>query len=177
MDQDTMEDIVKFGAVLIVGTLQGVILGNLNKKKAVKEAKLASFEDGIKEGKKMTVDELRKRDDFWLASAALSVYIATCDGNLTDEELDEISYDLDPIFKNAELADSLLKKLEDILKKNLTFNEVVTYLDKVSVETLENLQKDVDEIIMASDGINEAEARARAQFQQYLKGRKNESNK
>lgn len=47
-------------------------------------------------------------------------------------------------------------------------------MDKVSIQTLEKLSEDVDEIIMASDGILPEEQEAKERFEEYLSDRKSE---
>lgn len=57
-------------------------------------------------------------------------------------------------------------------KKDLTFDEVEMYLNEVSVRTLEQLGRDIDEIIEASDGISPDEQRAKERFVSYVERRK-----
>lgn len=145
------------------------------KEKDVRNAKTSSFEDGLKEGKKETVDEIMKFADFYLATTALSYYFARCDGKISEEEELEIEHDLDAIIKNIDIPAPVRQKLVEIsTDENMTFDDVKMYLNKVSIETLRILEKDVDEIISASGGICEAEKIARQVFVDYLEGRENE---
>ena len=145
-----------------------------SKEKDVRNAKTSSFEDGMKEGKKETVEEIMKFADFYLATTALSYYFARCDGEISEEEELEIEHDLDAIIKNIDIPAPVRQKLLEIsTDENMTFDDVKMYLNKVSIETLRILEKDVDEIISASGGICEAEKIARQIFVDYLEGREN----
>ena len=59
------------------------------------KTKLQSFEDGMKAGKYQAVDYIKKYANFCLAATALSYYFARCDGDISEEELLEIQFDLD----------------------------------------------------------------------------------
>ncbi|MBK5261261.1 MAG: hypothetical protein JJE17_01660 [Peptostreptococcaceae bacterium] len=145
------------------------------KEKDVRNAKTSSFQDGMKEGKKETVEEIMKFADFYLATTALSYYFARCDGEISEEEAWEIEYDLDAIIKNVDIPTPIRQKLAEIsTDENMTFDDVKLYLNKVSIETLRILEKDVDEIISASGAICEAEKVAKQVFVDYLEGRENE---
>lgn len=165
-------------AASIVGGATGATLQKVEdslKEKDVRDAKTSSFEDGIKEGKKETVDEIMKFADFYLATTALSYYFARCDGEISKEEELEIEHDLDAIIKNIDIPDPVRQKLAEIsTDEDMTFDDVKGYLNKVSIKTLCKLAKDVDEIISASGGICEAEKKAKQVFLDYLEGRKNE---
>jgi len=145
------------------------------KDEEINNEKKSSFKDGVKAGKNETVEEVMKFADFYLATTALSYYFARCDGEISEEEELEIGQDLDAIAKNVDIPAPIRQKLHEIAtNKNITFDDVKVYLDKVSIETLHKLDKDADEIINASGGINEREKIAKQVFLDYLEGRKNE---
>lgn len=155
----------------VIGAAAGAVEEDA-KEDAVKSAKATGFEDGVKEGKNLTVEEIKKYADFYLATAALSFFVARCDGEISHEERLEIDHDLDAIYKNADIPDAIKKELYDISQNDsISFDDVKPYLDNVSVETLAKLQDDVKEIAVASDGINEAERTAMQLFDDYLKQR------
>ena len=138
-----------------------------------KKDKKESFENGIKEGKNLTVKEIKKFADFWFASAALLTYAAYCDGEMSDEERLEIEYDLGSFFKNKDVPEEIREKFMSILANHeITFEEVKGYLDCVSMETLKAFETDVEEVINASGGVNKDEQRVRDEFKEYLKERK-----
>ncbi|NCC88575.1 MAG: hypothetical protein EOM05_12070 [Clostridia bacterium] len=165
------------GAALAGGVAGAAIqkVENKGKEHVVKEAKAAAFRDGVKEGKIETVDEIKKFADFYLATTALSYFVARCDGNISKEEELEIEYDLNAIIKNVDVPEQVRNKLAEIsANEHLSFEDVKVYLDPVSIETLEQLFIDVDEIIEASDGITNEEAEIKNLFIDYMKRRKNE---
>jgi len=157
------------------GAVTGAVVDEINKKKTekiVKTAKAESFKDGVKEGVVLTAQEIKNYADFYLATTALSYYIARCDGGISAEEQAEIDVDLDAIYKNTDISNSIKSELYNIAhNENIGFADVKKYLDKISVEELNNLNNDIDEIINASGGINDDEANAKWLFESYLKGR------
>lgn len=169
------------GAGLIAGAVGagGAVAGaaaqraeNNVKEEQTKEAKASSFKDGVNEGKAQTVGELKKHVDFYLATTALSFWIARSDNNISKEEQLEIDFDLDSIKKNAEIPEPIKNEMMGIAtNENISFEDVRKRLDKVSVDTLKNLACDVDEIIQASDGILPEEQAAKDKFISYLEGR------
>lgn len=146
----------------------------IDKKKNARflDAKLKSFEDGIREGKYETVDYVKKYANFCLAATAVSFFFARCDGEISEEELLEIQFDLDAIIKNRDLPEELRNTLAVIsLDEKITFNDVKKYLDGVGVETVREFQKDIDEIINADGVVTEEEKIAKKQFDEYLASR------
>lgn len=158
-----------------VGAMVGAVSASIDEDDEIartKRAKEESFKDGMNEGKALTVEEIKKFTDFYLATTALSYFVARCDGNISIEEEQEIAMDLDAITKNLDISDSVKKEI-NMLKKNvnLTFEDVTIYLDRVSVATLKKLQSDVNEIIEADNVITKEEAEVKEQFASYLKSR------
>lgn len=150
---------------------QVATLQYIDKKKNAKflDAKLKSFEDGIKKGKVEAVDYIKKYTNFCLAATAVSFFFARCDGEISEEELLEIQFDLDAIIKNKDLPEELRNTLAGIsLDENLSFKDVKKYLDGVSVDTVLEFQKDIDEIIFADGVITEEEKAAKKLFDDYL---------
>ncbi len=138
----------------------------------IKEAKKSSFEDGVNEGKAATAKEVKKYVDFYLATTALSYYIARCDGFISKEEQLEIDFDLDAIKKNMDIPDAVINEMKQIINNtNITFDNVKIYLDKVNIKTLLLLEQDIDEIIDADNEVTEEELQAKKMFTTYLKGR------
>lgn len=153
---------------------QKAILTYIDKKKnaGFLDAKLSSFRDGLAEGKYQAVDYIKKHTNFCLAATALSFFFARCDGNISDEEMLEIQFDLDSIIKNKDLPEELRNKLAEIsLNEDLGWNEVKGYLDGVSNDTLLEFGKDIQEIIMADGTISQEEKVAKELFDTYLNKR------
>ena len=160
----------------LAGATSGAIVEKVEEKKkeeSILHEKENAFKDGVKAGKVLTVEEIKKHADFYLATAALSYFIARCDGSISPEEQAEIDVDLDAIYKNKDIPKSLKNELYIIANNvNISFKDVKKYLDKISLETIEQLKSDIDEIAYACDGINEDELFAKSQFENYVAGRK-----
>lgn len=171
------------GSVAIAGIvgLAGFITGAIYQStrinvEIIEKSKAQSFKDGMNEGKAQTVDEIKKFTNFYFAITSLSYYIARCDGSISKEEQEEIDYNLNTIKRNVDIPDSIKNELVKIIENEfITFEDVEKYLDGVSVKTLKNFLDIIDDIIMASDGMCEEEAEARAKFFTYLKKRSNEN--
>lgn len=159
-----------------VGAIGGAVVGEIDEEKRteeIKNAKSSSFKDGVQESKAKSAKEIKKYADFMLATTALSFYAARCDGRISKEEQLEIDYDLDSIRKNTDLPDQVKNKLLEIEKDvNLSWKEVIKYLNKVSVDTLERLYNDVDEIVKADGKVTKKEKEVMKNFSDYLAKRK-----
>lgn len=162
----------------VAGAVAGAVSQEMEddaKYEEIKKAKKASFEDGIKEGVTLTVEELKKRDDYMLAVTAFVYYVARVDGSISEEEEAELNEDLVFIKENSDLSDALIDKLDRISKdKYIGFEDVKFYLDNVSVENLGSFRKNLREIIEADGVIHEEELEAQKLFKNYYEGRKNE---
>lgn len=161
-----------------IGAVGGAVAADIEEEEQFEREKNASekaFKCGEYEGNCQSADEIHKYADFYLATTALSYYMARVDGSISEDEQKEIDYDLDALTKNVDIADGVKKKLKEISEnEELSWEEVVSYLDKVSIQTLERLSEDVDQIIMASDGILPEEQEAKERFEEYLSDRKSE---
>lgn len=168
------------GAAGVAGAAGGAIIQGVEDKKKmeqVKEAKEFAFQDGVKKGKAMIVEQIQKYADFCLATTALSFWIARSDGSISEEEMLELDFDLDAIKKNKDLPDAVKNELARIsLDEKLSFRDVKKYLDKVSVETLQELEKDIEEIIMANGEIGKDEEKAKSKFVKYLRERERKAD-
>lgn len=150
--------------------IQGV--EDVKKAKQIKEAKRYAFLDGINKGKEMTVEQIQKFADFCLATTALSFWIARCDGEVDEKEMLELQFDLDSIKKNMDLPDAIKNELAKIsVNEKISFDDVKKYLDKVSVETLKELEADIEEIVLANGEISKEEQKARNKYEKYLRER------
>lgn len=142
------------------------------KSKQIKAAKKSAFLDGINKGKAMTVEQIQIYVDFCLATTALSYWIARCDGEIDEKEKIELDYDLDAIKKNMDLPDAVKNELAKIsMDEKISFKDVKKYLDKVSIDTLKELENDIEEIIMANEEISSEEKKAKDKFIKYLRER------
>ena len=84
----------------------------------------------------------------------------------------ELEFDLDAIKKNKELPDPIKQRLYEISRDELiSFDDVKKYLDEVSIATLQELEKDIEEIIEANGVITKEEEIAKDNFVDYLNKR------
>ncbi len=166
------------GAVGVAGGGVGALVQGVEdkqKEKIVKTAKEYAFQDGMNEGVAKTAQEIKKLVDFYLATTALSFYIARADGEIDEAEMLEIQFDLDAIKKNKDISEAIAQKLGEIaVNENLAFEDVKLYLNNVGMNTLKELEKDIDEIIMANGEIAVEELEAKDHFIMYLRERERE---
>lgn len=142
------------------------------KEKHDKDVREEGFEDGVKKGKVLSVEEIKKYVDFCLATTALSYLCARCDGSIAEEELWEINQDLDAVKKNCDIAPEVQKELDTIAKKeDISFDFVKNYLDNVSIDTLKRLSNDINEIIKADGTITIEEREVVNKFNDYFENR------
>lgn len=164
--------IVIFASVGIGGALISHFADKLQKNKDITAAKMSAFEDGMHAGMASAAKEIKKHTDFYLATTALSYYIARCDGNISEEEQLELDFDLDAFKKNLDLPDAVIQEIKSISSDaSLSFEKVVSYLDNVSLAVLKTLENDVDEIIIANGTISPTEQLAKDTFSTYLRER------
>lgn len=111
--------------------------------------------------------------DLCLATTALSVYAAAADGTITIEEYMEMDINAFAINKKGMISNEVMEKVKDLYDKhNITWEEVVTYLDKLSFDELLSMEEDLSDVINASDGISEEEEQVVRQFNTYVNSRK-----
>ncbi len=117
-------------------------------------------------------EQLARVSERCLAAAALSVYCAACDGNVSIEEYMEMDINIGKIKGKVKLPETVEKELDKISSHHdITWEEVVVYLDKLNLDSLMELSDDVADIVVASDGVNEDEQRVVDQFANYVKSR------
>ena len=117
-------------------------------------------------------EQLARVSERCLAAAALSVYCAACDGNVSIEEYMEMDINIGKIKGKVKLPETVEKELDKISSHHdITWEEVVVYLDKLNLDALMELSDDVADIVVASDGVNEDEQRVVDQFANYVKSR------
>ena len=117
-------------------------------------------------------EHLARVSECCLAAAALSVYCAACDGNVSIEEYMEMDINIGKIKGKVKLPETVEKELDKISSHHdITWEEVVVYLDKLNLDSLMELSDDVADIVVASDGVNEDEQRVVDQFANYVKSR------
>ena len=120
----------------------------------------------------LSAERLMDISDRCLATAARSMYCAACDGNISIEEYMEMDINIGSIKGKTKLPVEVEKELDTISRNhNITWDEVVKYLDKLSPDTLMKMSDAVADIMVASDGVNDAEQAVVEQFANYVKSR------
>ena len=124
------------------------------------------------EAPSISPEQLARISERCLAAAALSVYCAACDGNVSIEEYMEMDINIGKIKGKVKLPETVEKELNTICgHHDITWEEVTKYLDKLSVDVLMEMSDDVADIVVASDGVNDDEQRVVEQFANYIKSR------
>ena len=117
-------------------------------------------------------EQLVRISERCLAAAALSMYCAACDGNVSIEEYMEMDIHIGKIKGKVKLPETVEKELTAIGNNhNISWEEVTAYLDKLSPDVLIEMSDDVADIVVASDGVNEDEQKVVERFANYVKSR------
>ena len=114
-------------------------------------------------------EEKERLTNLCMATTALSYYMAGCDDTITIDEYMEIDLEISAINRKLHIPDDVYAKIKDLSQHHsITWEEVVGYLDKVSVEELEGMKGILANIASASDGVSEAEKDVYREFKLYL---------
>jgi len=137
--------------------------------------------DGMDEAKKeldglsgkAESSESRLTGAFKKIGGAVITYFAKCDGELSDDESDILLETVEILRNNILLSDKAYEDIDSILDKdNFTFYQMCSYLDMLDVDELLTFEEIIENVISASDGISEAEEKAKDKFYAYLAERK-----
>jgi len=110
---------------------------------------------------------------YCVATVAVITYFAKCDGELSDDESDILLETVEILRNNILLSDKAYEDIDSILDKdNFTFYQMCSYLDMLDVDELLTFEEIIENVISASDGISEAEEKAKDKFYAYLAERK-----
>ncbi|MBR6217750.1 MAG: hypothetical protein IKQ63_04430 [Eubacterium sp.] len=116
--------------------------------------------------------ELKELSDRILATAALSMYCAACDGNISVEEYMEMDINIGSLKGKHKLPAEVNAELDKIsADHNITWETVTSYLDRIEPDELMKMSDDIADIMVASDGVNEAEQKCVDQFAKYVRSR------
>ena len=112
-------------------------------------------------------------DNFAIATAAMNIYTAACDGRITLDELFDVELRIGAANTDVRTSDEAREKIKQITANHsITWEEVRGYLDKVSVDELEVIREGLDELVNESDGVVESEIRVLNTFDQYIASRR-----
>ena len=111
-------------------------------------------------------------DNFAIATAAMNIYTAACDGRITLDELFDVELRIGAANTDARISDEAREKIKGITANhNITWEEVKGYLDKVSVEELEVIREGLNELVEENDGIVDSEKNVLNTFDEYIASR------
>ena len=126
----------------------------------------------IEEKESYTLAEKRAITDVVLATVALSTYAAAVDGEVSIYEYMESDINVATLNKQYHLSDDLSHTVDALsMKHSITWDEVKDYLDALTPDTLASLKAAMDNVVNASDGVNEEESKVLSQFNEYIESR------
>lgn len=107
-----------------------------------------------------------------LARIALCYYMAKADGNISPEEQMDLDYMCSSLLNNPNASASFRGELQKISSdRSMNFLNVEPYLDKLDLNTLNQLQQDMMRIAELTDGVTANERKALTIFQNYIAGK------
>lgn len=116
--------------------------------------------------------DLYKNENYCVATIAIIKYFSECDGDISIDEDDMLNATVEYISENVALSEESQRKIDIILsKKGFTFDQMKLFLNRIKYEELLTLTALVDEVINCSEGITLAEAKAKSNFDYYVKKR------
>lgn len=170
---------------IMVGTVLGAIVSEIDEDAKETEKKIArkdGFEDGIKKGhvyaRERYTEQLKKVEqiaNYTLAAVALGRAAAYTDGPMKEEELDEVTYFIGDVDK-LPFSPKVKEEIQYLLNHALKFEEITTYLNRLSYEDLKNLDQLVTDVVNADDLITKEEDEFIASWHKYLEDAKLHSN-
>lgn len=165
------------GGAFVLGAAGMHVIDKKKADKIIQEEKKISLEYGVKKGKEIATARMRQTFiDPVLARVSLAFYIAQIDGYISKEEKEKLEQLTNSILENQELPDVVKREVKKIaLDKNMDFEKVKVYLDRISIENLEHFMKEVY-IIAEVDGINEDEEKGILLLEDYILSRNTESS-
>lgn len=113
-------------------------------------------------------------DKLAIATAALSIYTAACDGKITLDEFFEVELGIGAINAKAPISDEANAVIKQITTNhNITWDEVKNYLDNIRLEDLVAMKRVLTDIVLSSNGVEEAEKKVMDDFDAYIEERSN----
>ena len=141
-----------------------------SRESVVKKAKVSAFRDGINEGASLMVSKVYA---YSFALVALTMYVARCDGDVAEQEIEQLKSSLKHLCADENVPQAIKDELDAIAcNEGLSFEDVRLYLDNLSIATLDSLLIELDEAIKADDKITAEEESARLEFEEYVAERR-----
>ena len=115
---------------------------------------------------------LQELTDLSKAITVLSIYAAGCDGNISVDEYMEMDIAISKLNNKYHIPDKLRKELMSLTEyHNMEWEDVKTYLDKVSVDKLGAMKNIMNEVVKVSGDVSAAEQAVCDQFSAYIESR------
>lgn len=168
-------------AAVGVGAAGGIVGAALNEmdEKEKEEEKKYAFKRGMKKGEEETkkkieqiLTDYKRRDFFLLASVAIGICFANCDGYISEEEEYEINYFVGETLKNPNIPEQVKNQVKRIYEKKETFSLIEYYLDKLNMKELKVLDEMIEGVIMADGKETKEETSLRKVWLKYFERRK-----
>lgn len=135
----------------------------------LKRARINGFKNGINQGAYLVAQQ---RWNYYYAYVATLCFFLRSDGEFSEEEEGWLKDGLSHLKLEGGLPDEVKDKLFEIAgNEQISFDDVASFLDDVSLVSLESIV-DSTEVAIKIDGvIDEGELRAREQLQDYITSR------
>ena len=111
--------------------------------------------------------------EYAIALTAVLSYVARCDDELADSELELLRNKLSMYVSNPDVPAEVVEKLQSLADDDtLEFADVAEYLDDVALASLESLEKIMRSMVEADGEVSPKEAKVQERFARYLEQRR-----
>ena len=118
--------------------------------------------------------ELPAGENYAYATALTAIlsYVARCDDQASDEELEMLRNNLSMYVSNPNVPQDVAAKLQALADdETLEFADVAEYLDAVPLKSLASLEKLVEGMVEADGVVSPKEQKVQQRFARYLEQR------
>lgn len=133
-----------------------------------------AHKEGLKKGAKLGAEEAAKVFIYpVLAECSIAYYMARADGNVSKEEKRILDQSFGELIKKESIPEPIIKEIKKIQsKKDIDFEFVKHYLNKIDIKGLADIKKTIVEIAKATEGVSEEEKVVINEFESYINERK-----
>lgn len=164
------------GAVAAASAAVGTgIAVHANDEKKFKKRSKDIYKLGYKEGSEYTSKKAKKElVDPILAKLAIAYYVAQADGKVSKEETNKINNAVGILVSRNNFPQKIQNEINKITNNsNLTFEDVSKYLDKVSLNKLNEFDESLYQIASNTSNVSYKEKAAINEFEDYILNRAN----
>lgn len=135
----------------------------------LQKMRLKGFRDGIKQGAYLSAE---KRFEFYYAYIATLCYFLRCDGTFSSQEEEWLRDGLQFLKLDGGLPEDVREQIQNIASaEDITFDDVKTRLDAISITSLESIAENIQSAIEADNVVTPEEEAAERLFAEYLTAR------